>query len=214
MKGFRGGVVFCLGLSFAPFAYSSVEHLGVYGNVYPIKEQNAIDAIKDKIALMQQNGQMDKLKKEWTDKALSRIENGPDPVAGVGRASKDTIRYFEPTIQVTKTITDDAGTVIAPEGTKVNPLDYTRLTREYIFIDGTDDKQVSWAGKYSLQKGGDLHARIILINGSPTKISRKLGQRIFFDQDGRIVKRLGIKAVPSIVKGKDNRVEIKELARY
>lgn len=214
MKNLLKTSVVLLGLLIAPFAYSSIEHLGVYGNVYPIKEKDAIEAIKDKIALMQQDGRMDRLKKEWTDKALSRIEDGPDPVQGVKSATKDAVRYFDPSIVVTKTITDDAGTVIAPAGTKVNPLDYSSLTREYIFIDGSDERQVAWAGKYSNQKGGDLHARIILINGSPTKISRKLNQRVFFDQDGRIVKRLGINVVPSIIRGKDNRVEIKELAHY
>jgi conjugal transfer pilus assembly protein TraW len=193
---------------------ASVEQLGVFGNVYPIQEKDAIDSIKDKIALMQKDGRMDAIKKEWTDKALSRIENGPDPVPGIGKHKKDNVRLFNPEIELTKNITDDQGRVIAPSGTKMNPMEYMTLKREYIFIDGTDQKQVDWAVKYSKEKGGDLKARIILVNGSPTKVSRKYDQRIFFDQDGRIVRHFSITAVPTIIRGKKGNVEIVEIARY
>jgi conjugal transfer pilus assembly protein TraW len=195
-------------------ACATTEQLGVFGNVYPVQEKDAINSIKDKITLMQKDGRMDAIKKEWTEKALSRIENGPDPVPGIGKYKKDNVRLFNPAIELTQNVTDDQGRIIAPAGTKLNPMDYMSLKREYLFIDGTDQKQVDWAVKYSQGKGGDLKARIILVNGSPTKVSKKSNQRIFFDQDGRIVRHFSITAVPTILRGGKGNVEIVEIARY
>lgn len=189
-----------------------VEQLGTFGNVYPIKEKDAIAAIKDRLRSMEESGQMDALRKEWQAKALARIENGPDPVPGISRSTKDRVRIFDPSIEVRETIRDNQGRVIVPMGTRLNPLDYMVLRREYLFIDGTDPKQVKWALRYAAHKGGELKARIILVNGSPMKLSRKYGVQFFFDQNGRIVRHFGIDAVPSILRGRDDHIEIVEVA--
>lgn len=191
---------------------AAVEQLGTFGNVYPIKEKDAIAAIKDKLKGMEESGQMDALRKEWQAKALARIENGPDPVPGIRRSTKDRVRVFDPSIEVKETIRDDQGRVIVPMGARLNPLDYMALSREYLLIDGTDPKQVKWALGYAAQRGGDLKARIILVNGSPMKLGREHNVQFFFDQDGRIVRRFGIEAVPSILRGRDDRIEIVEVA--
>lgn len=193
-------------------ALASVEQLGTFGNVYPIREKDAIAAIKDRLRGMEESGQMDALRKEWQAKALARIENGPDPVPGISRSTRDRVRIFDPSIEVKETIRDDQGRVIVPMGTRLNPLDYMVLRREYLFIDGTDPRQVKWALGYAAHKGGDLKARIILVSGSPMKLGREHNVQFFFDQDGRIVRRFGIDAVPSILRGRDDRIEIVEVA--
>jgi conjugal transfer pilus assembly protein TraW len=205
-------VVSAFVISMATTASASVEHIGTFGNVYPILEKDAIAAIKDRLKGMEESGQMDALQKEWQQKALARIENGPNPVQGVKKATKDKVRIFDPSIEVTEPIRDEQGRVIVPAGTRVNPLDYMTLTREYLLIDGTDASQVKWALNYASQRGGDLKARIILVNGSPVKLEREHNVRFFFDQDGRIVRRFGINVVPSILRGRNDRIEIVEVA--
>ena len=192
-------------------SHAAVENLGVYGNTWTIAEEDAIVGIKNKIAKMQRNGEMDKLVKDWQKTTIARMENGPDPVPGISRAMRNRARIFDPTVTLANDVADDLGNVVAGAGTSINPLKYLGLKNEYVLIDGSDPAQVTWAVKRA--KTTTTPQVLILTAGSPTKLMRQYTDiRFYFDQAGRITKRFSISTVPSVVRQKGLQVEIEEFA--
>ena len=92
------------------------------------------------------------------------------------------------------------------KGTKVNPLDYNFFHNSWIFIDGNDPKQVDWLKEDQLDGN-----KLILINGSPIKLSEQLEMPVFFDQLGVITTKLNINAVPAIVTRSKDKLKIEEI---
>lgn len=181
-------------------ASAGVEKIGVFGNTYSIVERDAVDAIRDRIRELYRDGTIDKLKKGWLEKAKWRLRHGPDPVPGIVVASQNRIRTFDPSITLDHDIFDNRGRLIAAKGTRINPLNYQPLTKQYIFIDGRDKVQVRWALKKLKELGGLAKGKIILVGGSPLGLAEQYGVPFYFDQFGRIVHRLGITAVPCVVR--------------
>ena len=191
-------------------ASAKVENMGTWGSVWDIGESDALDDVHAKIKKMQQSGEIDKIKREWQTKALTRIEEGPEPVQGIQRAMRNSVRLFDPSMELGENVTDHQGNVVAMAGTKVNPLRAARLRRDYIFLDGTDAQQVRWA--INLARAV-TPPTLILTRGSPVRLMRENpGVRFYFDQFGRISSRLQITAVPSIVRQMGDKIEITERA--
>lgn len=191
-------------------AHSAIQNMGTWGTVWTIDEPDAIDAIKAKLSAMKKSGQMDKLQKEWQAKSFDRIQNGPDPVEGLQKATTTRVRTFDPSVQLDETITDDKGRVVALAGTQVNPLKVTPLKRDYILLDGTDPDQVRWA--VAMTKVG-RPPTLILTKGSPVRLMNEHPNiRVYFDQFGRITKRLQVTVVPSLVRQVGEKLEITERA--
>jgi conjugal transfer pilus assembly protein TraW len=51
----------------------------------------------------------------------------------------------------------------------------------------------------------------ILVNGGPMDLMRRWKKRVYFDQGGSMVKRLGIENVPALVTQDGKRLRIDEL---
>ncbi len=107
---------------------------------------------------------------------------------------------FDPTITMTRDISDDNGKIFAKAGEKFNPLDQRKIS-PILFIDGKNENQVNWALKKINDRKIFRHnfAKIVLIKEAPLDLQIKLQQRIFFDQHGLLTKKLGIKHIPAIV---------------
>ena len=78
----------------------------------------------------------------------------------------------------------------------VNPFDTVPFARTLIFIDGDDEKQIEWIKSF---KPETQMVKIILLNGNLREVTEKLDTDLYFDQNGALVKRFGIKAVPSVI---------------
>ena len=78
----------------------------------------------------------------------------------------------------------------------VNPFDTVPFARTLIFIDGDDEKQIEWIKSF---KPETQMVKIILLNGNLREVTEKLDTDSYFDQNGALVKRFGIKAVPSVI---------------
>ena len=78
----------------------------------------------------------------------------------------------------------------------VNPFDTVPFARTLIFIDGDDEKQIEWIKSF---KPETQMVIIILLNGNLREVTEKLDTDLYFDQNGALVKRFGIKAVPSVI---------------
>ena len=186
---------------------SWAQDLGNYGNVWEIKEQDAIDQIKGKLSRMEKNGELKRMWEKHRDSQLSQIEN-PAPLPGISKATAAKVWTFDPTFTFGEDVTDHLGNVIARAGTKVNPLQYTPLTKTLIFIDARDPAQVAFAKARSDANPRD---KVILVGGSFLKLNREWKRPTYFDQRGHLTTRMGIKRVPAVVTQKGAVLQIEEI---
>ena len=75
-----------------------------------------------------------------------------------------------------------------------HPLDFVAVHQALVFVDGDNAAQMAWAtSQYS-----DLRAKIILVNGSPIEEMTARKRRFYFDQEGRLTGKLGIRHTPAV----------------
>jgi conjugal transfer pilus assembly protein TraW len=197
-----------LSMTLLSWSVAHSQSLGTYGNVWGIAEADAIDAIKGKLSQMERSGEMRKLWEDYRDRYLAAIEN-PAPLPGISTARESRVRTFDPTFTFGEDFEDQNGRVLVKAGTRVNPLDYTPLTKTLIFIDGRDPEQVAFAKSRTDTRPLD---KVILVAGSFLKLNREWGRPTYFDQRGHLSTKLGIKRVPAVVSQKGNLLQIEEIA--
>ena len=101
------------------------------------------------------------------------------------------------------------GALLFARGLKVNPLDHVSLRDELIFFDGRDRRQVSFA-KQTMRKLKGA-AETIMVAGEPLNLMRDWKRRVFYDQGGALVRRLGIRQVPAVVTQDGKRLRVDEV---
>ncbi|MBX8557151.1 type-F conjugative transfer system protein TraW [Pseudomonas cichorii] len=183
------------------------EQLGQYGNTWNIQEQDAIDMIKGRLGEMEKRGELTKYWNDYRDSQLAGLEN-PKPLPGIEPVVEPQIRMYDPTYTYAETIKDHLGNVLVPAGTKINPLDYTPLSKAIIFIDGRDPKQLVYAKQRTEEHPRD---KVILVAGSFLKLNREWGRPVYFDQQGILTKKFGIERVPAVLTQKGRQLQIEEL---
>lgn len=181
-------------------APGSARDYGQLGTLYPVMEPDLLTQIEQRLKAAQASGRIAAMQKELVRRTKARVMR-PRPVAGLGRAVKPRSWAYDPTITVERDIRDDRGRVIAARGQKINPLDHVPLRQSLVFLDGDDLAQVAWA----LRETTPLNAKLILTNGSPFERMKAAQRRFFFDQDGKLIAKFGIRAVPAVVEA-DGRV--------
>lgn len=186
----------------------SAQQLGVYGNVWEIQEPDAIDTLKGKLSQMEKKGDLKRMWEGYRDRYVDAIEN-PAPIRGISKAAAPAVRTFDPSVVFGDDVTDPSGKLLVKAGTKINPLDYTPLTKALIFIDGRDPAQVAFAKARSDSRPRD---KVILVAGSFLELNRKWGRVTYFDQRGHLTTRFGIKRVPAVVSQKGRMLQIEEIA--
>jgi conjugal transfer pilus assembly protein TraW len=118
----------------------------------------------------------------------------PKPVAGITATKEPRSWAYDPTIVIERDVQDQKGNYIARAGQTVNPLNFVAVHQALVFVDGDDAAQMEWAtSQYS-----DLKAKIILVNGSPTEEMTNRKRRFYFDQEGRLTGKLGIRHTPAV----------------
>jgi conjugal transfer pilus assembly protein TraW len=170
--------------------YCMGKNVGTVSNTYPIHEQSILEVIQHKLTILHSKGELEQHQRMIQNKVISSIER-PKINEGISKALRYSSKYFDPSITVNEDIKDHRGTLIVPKGTIYNPLKDTFFGDPLLFIDGDDKNQVSWA---CAQKG-----KIVLIKGAPLILTRQLKKQFYFDQNGFLVKKLGITEVPSKV---------------
>lgn len=185
---------------------SHARDFGVVGHSYNIIEQDIIEYIKEKLF----HKDLEVLNKEMQEKVKVRISR-PEPVAGITDARENREYYYDPTFILGEDIRDHKGQLIHAKGTEINPLSKVPLGKVLIFINADNEKQVEYA--FTEYKAHNEKAKIILTSGSPAKLQKEHNDVwIYFDQFGALTKKLGIKAVPAIVKQEGMKLKISEVA--
>jgi conjugal transfer pilus assembly protein TraW len=179
-----------------------VEDLGVYGETFPIEEKSLLEIIKTKLQALSASGKLEEHQKIILRKAKEQL-NRPPPIKNIHRTTTPRSFDWDPSITVPYDLKDHKGQVFHQKGTKVNPLDTHSFRCPFLFVDGDDPEQVAWAIKQH-QAARALHKpKIILVQGTPFALSKKLNLPVYFDQSGVLVKKFGITQVPARVSQKE-----------
>lgn len=183
------------------FALSSAgvqaKDYGVLGKTYPIKEQDLIEAMKQRMGEKIASGEIKRKMQEAKSKGQGYVKRPAGsylPRATAYNAIKIDVRYTLP-----KDIKDANNNVLFKQGTVVNPLEIYPLQKGFCFINGDDEKQVKFARNRCYPNN-----KIVLINGDYEAISQKLKIRIYFDQRGLLIKRFNITTVPTVIRQSGN----------
>lgn len=181
------------------------QSLGEHGQTYSIVEADMLATIERKAKEFVASGRYEQWKAESIERARTTFET-PYPVP-LDTASKYRKWLWDPSYTVPETVTDAKGNVVVRAGTSINPLDYVALAEALIFLDGRDEKQVQWA----MQRAAERVSMLILTGGTWTELSRRLGTRMFFDQNGWMTAKFGIEAVPAVVSQEGRALAVEEI---
>lgn len=179
--------------------------LGKIGPTWPITEHDLLDVMLAKARHKQEDGEAAQLEEQLHTRAKDYIEHPPS--LHLARATHDSSRPFDPTLVLPVDIQDTKGHVLWPKGTRVNPLEFQSFGETLLFVDGDDPAQVSWLQRrLAADPLPALHDKVVLTGGSPARLAEelRLTQPLYFDQDGRLVAKFAIDAVPATVAADPN----------
>lgn len=182
--------------------------LGVLGPVYPIAEPSLLAVIRQGLQQQLANGGLERLQRQSQARVRQQIEH-PAPVARLQRTRTPRSFAFDPSIEVPYPVTDADGRVLVPPGTRINPLSVVSLSRPLYFFDARDPDQAEAARKEHRQRQGQV--RLILTGGSYLAWMRRERHAVYYDQQGHLTQRLGIRQVPARVTQDGLRLRIDEL---
>ena len=186
--------------STAPAMTGVSDDLGKIGPTWPIVEHDLLDLMLAKARQKQADGEAGKLDDQLHARANAYIDHPPS--LHLPRATTGSVRAFDPTLVLPYDIKDAKGTVLWPRGTRVNPLEHRSFDETLLFVDGDDAAQVEWLKRrFDQDRGHALHDKVVLTGGSPTTLAQQLKSTtpFYFDQDGKLVGKFAIDAVPASV---------------
>ena len=183
-------------------------NLGTIGPTYPVAEKNLLDVIMARLRAKEASGELKRHEQEARDRAAYAVNN-PRPVDGLRRAQVARTFYFDPTFTLQSNVVDSTGAVLFPAGTRKNPLEVVSLSKHLLFFDARDPGQVTRARELIERYQGKV--KPILVGGSYLDLMRRWNKPVFYDQDGTLVRKFGIAAVPAIVSQEGQRLRIDEV---
>lgn len=175
--------------------------LGSVGTTHVIAEKDALIEIEERAK-----------KVDW-GKVLQRKQieeyDGPEDRVQLPRASRDRTFAVDLTYTLQMDIPDGKGGILYPQGYTFNPLDYVAFTKTLVVINGSDPEQVKWFASSEYRSRIDV--MLLLTEGNYGRLGKKLNVPLFY-ADSRIVERLQLAAVPSVVKQEGKEMVVREIA--
>ncbi|EJU13886.1 Type-F conjugative transfer system protein TraW [Sphingomonas sp. LH128] len=179
---------------------------GVVGQTFPVIETDLLSVIEQRLQNLQASGGIDRMNAEFARRAEAKVRR-PTPVAGITPATQARVWAFDPTIVIEKDVKDQKGNFVARAGQTVNPLDFVAMHQALVFVDGDDKAQMEWAtSQYS-----DLKAKIILVSGSPIEEMTARKRRFYFDQEGRLTGKFGVRHTPAVAEQDGKVIKVSEI---
>lgn len=176
------------------------KELGTFGMTYRIVERDALAEIEERARQVDWHKVLDKRK----------VENyqGPTDRVRLPRAKRSRSFPVDMTYTTEIDVPDGKGGILYPKGYTFNPLDYVTYPKTLVVIDGTDPEQVKWFAASEYDKRLDV--TLLLTEGSFGTVSKRISRPLFY-ADRKIVERLKLKAVPSVIRQKGRVMEVTEV---
>lgn len=169
--------------------------MGTWGELYPVAEEDMLTTIQTRLKAMENSGEMAREQEAFKQRVIENTLR-PKPVKGLHIAQENSTHYIDPSLTISEDLKDHEGRVFARKGQVINPLDTVPFTETLYFIDADNPQQLSWM---KAQKPGTLTYRVILVNGDIREATKALDTRIYFDQDGTLSQKFGLKGIPARV---------------
>jgi len=182
--------------------------LGRIGPTYEIAEPHLLADIERRLQEKQRSGELQRLMAEARARSVAAVRS-PAAVSGVATTRMARTFYVDPTFTLDRNVVDAQGRVMFAAGTRKNPLDVVSLSRRLLFFDARDARQVLRAGE--LMAAGGSPIKPILTGGSYLDLMKAWRSPVYYDQQGVLVRRLGIQQVPALVSQEGSRLRIDEM---
>lgn len=183
---------------------AQAKDLGTFGAVYPIAEPDALTELKAKAAKVDWKRHLDR------ERLSRKVRNyRPPDLKRLPAAARDRAFLSDLSYTLEKDIPDGKGGILYPRGYTFSPLDYLRMRRTIVVINGKDRRQVAWFHKSPWFK--DMNVMLLLTDGSHFTLGDRLKRPVFY-ANTLIVDRLGLKAVPSVARQQGRYMEVREYA--
>jgi len=194
--------VMVIGLTGQP-VLASVHNLGVLGATYSIVERDALEEIQERAKAVNWEKAFNR---EEAKKKIKKYK--PRNLSKLPRALQDKTFLVDMTYTLDIDIPDGKGNILYPKGYTFNPLEYVQIPNTIVVIDGTDEEQVEWFSKSNYVN--DYNTTFLISDGLYYDLMKKFRRPVYFADD-RIIDRLRLKAVPSIIHQKDKYMEVREV---
>lgn len=197
-----------IGWALVACGMAQAENLGRIGPTYPIAEQNLLDHIMARLRDKERSGELAKFEQLARARASESVLN-PKPVPGLRLSEVPRTYYFDPSFTLDRNVVDEKGAVLFPAGLRKNPLDVVSLSKHLLFFDARDVRQVAKARELIARYQGRV--KPILVGGSYIDLMKAWNTPVYYDQEGTLVRKLGITGVPAIVSQEGSRLRIDEV---
>jgi conjugal transfer pilus assembly protein TraW len=202
------GLVVVTCLSIAAFDGASASSLGVIGPTYQVTEPHLLEDIERRLRDKQRSGELDRLAVQARQRGEAAVRS-PAPVEGLRTTEQPRTFHLDPSFTLDRNITDGRGRLLFAAGTRKNPLEVVSLSRHLLFFDGRDPRQVRHARELKSRYGGRV--KPILTAGSYLELMKSWREPVYYDQEGGLTRRLGIRQVPALVSQDGLRLRVDEL---
>ena len=183
--------------------------LGVFHKTWPIIEADFMQWLQGHLQQKVSDGSWGKLQNEFKQR-VKRNADRPRPVDNISKTIEPRHWLYDPSVTLSRNITDQEGRVIAEAGSQVNPLDYVGLRHPLVFIDADDKDQMHWVDHALKTQHIQDNSRIILVKGSVGQAQKALNRKVWFDQFGKLTDKFAIKHTPAVVRQSGKRLLISE----
>lgn len=180
---------------------ASVQVLGSVGMTYPIVERDFVEEMQERAAAVDWSKvfnaeKMEEKVRKWR----------PESFATLRKAEQDRRRLVDVSYTLEEDIALPDGSGIYPKGMKINPFDYMPMRETFVIFDGDDKDQVRWFKSKFTNAPGLI---VMLTGGDIFSLERELKRPLYLS-DYRLTERLGVEAVPSVVRQSGKEVEVIE----
>ena len=182
--------------------------LGTIGPTYAITEPHLLRMIEQRLHEKERTGELARLQQAARERGIAAVRQ-PAPVTGLRATHSPRTFYFDPTFTLDRNVLDDKGTLMFAAGTRKNPLAVVSLSRQLLFFDARDKRQIASASALMARAGGRI--KPILTGGSYLELMKAWRVPVYYDQQGLLTRRLGISQVPALVSQEGMRLRIDEL---
>ena len=182
--------------------------LGTIGPTYGISEPHLLNFIEQRLRDKQRSGELQQLLEQAQARGIDAVKR-PQPVAGLQPTATARTFYFDPSFTLDRNITDARGQLLFAAGTRKNPLDVVSLSKHLLFFDARDHRQVTRAQELMARYSGKV--KPILTGGSYLDLMKAWRIPVYYDQQGTLTRRFGIRQVPALVSQEGARLRIDEV---
>lgn len=183
--------------------------IGTLGPTYGIAEPHLLQFIAQRLRDKERSGELQRLIEDARTRGVEAVRR-PPPVTGLRTTEVARTFYVDPSFTLDRHIVDAEGRLLFAAGTRKNPLDVVSLSKRLLFFDARDRRQISQAQALIARYDGQV--KPILTGGSYLDLMKSWQVQVYYDQQGALTQRLGIRQVPALVSQEGPRLRIDEVA--